>query len=142
MTAFNQVLHQKNKDWLDMKDEQQKKIRDLFSEHDRTEVDDDTDYLQAIYNDECEMLRAITAQAEIVSTCLGPCAKRELLVSTGEAPYLPRFVGTLPNKDSITCVLHGGFTDVGTNTDTDSNIDFSEDGEDCGMQPGHCGMQL
>jgi hypothetical protein len=39
-------------------------------------------------------------------------------------------------------VLHGGFTDVGTDTDTDSNIDFSKDGEDCGMQLGHCGMQL
>jgi hypothetical protein len=68
------------------------------------------------------MLCAITAQAEIVSTCLGPCAKRELLASTGEAPYFPRFIGTLPNKDSIMHVLHGGFTDVSADTDTDSDV--------------------
>jgi hypothetical protein len=122
MTVFNQALHQENKDWLNMKDEQLKKIRNLFSECDCTEIDDDTDYLQAVYNDECEMLCAITAQAEIVSTCLGPCAKRELLASTSKAPYLPCFIGTLPNKDSIMHVLHGGFTDVGTNTDTDSDV--------------------
>ncbi|KAG2132230.1 hypothetical protein BD769DRAFT_1386508 [Suillus cothurnatus] len=101
-----------------------------------------TAFNQAVYNNECKMLRAITAQVEIVSMRLGPCAKRELLASTSEAPYLPHFIGTLPNKDSIMHVLHGGFTDVGTDTDTDSNIDFGKDGEDCGVQPGHCGMQL
>jgi hypothetical protein len=83
------------------------------------------------------MLHTITAQVEIVSMHLGPCAKHELLASTSEAPYLPHFIGTLPNKDSIMHVLHGGFTE-----DTDSDINFGKDGEDCGMQPGHCGMQL
>ncbi|KAG1862306.1 hypothetical protein F4604DRAFT_1921782 [Suillus subluteus] len=142
MTAFNKALHQENKDRLNMKDEQLKKIRNLFSGRDRTEIDDDTDYLQAVYNDECEMLRAITTQAEIVSRRLGSRAKRELLASTGEAPYLPRFVGTLPNKDSITHVLRGDFTDAGTDTDTDSDNDFGEDGDYRGEWPGQCGMQL
>ncbi|KAG2105171.1 hypothetical protein BD769DRAFT_1393330 [Suillus cothurnatus] len=85
------------------------------------------DYHQAIYNDECKMLCAITTQAEIISKCLGSCARRDLLASTGEAPYLPRFVETLHNRDSITHVLHSGFTDAGTNTDTDTNSDFGED---------------
>ncbi|KAG2074927.1 hypothetical protein BDR04DRAFT_1150739 [Suillus decipiens] len=142
VAAFNKALHQENKDWLKMKDKQLKKIRSLFSGCDHTEIDDNTDYLQAIYNNECEMLCAITTQVEIVSRCLGPRAKHELLASTGEAPCLPRFVSTLPNKDSIMHVLHGYFMDAGTNTDTDSNNDFGKDGDFCGEQPGQCGMQL
>ncbi|KAG1852723.1 hypothetical protein F4604DRAFT_1933599 [Suillus subluteus] len=42
MTAFNKALHQENKDRLNMKDEQLKKIRNLFSGRDRMEIDDDT----------------------------------------------------------------------------------------------------
>ncbi|KAG2075323.1 hypothetical protein BDR04DRAFT_1114904 [Suillus decipiens] len=142
VAVFNKALHQENKDWLKIKDEQLKKIRSLFSGHDCKEIDDDADYLQAIYNDECEMLHAITTQAEIVSRCLGPHAKHELLVSTGEAPYLPHVISTLPNKDNIMHVLHGDFTDAGTDTDTDSNNDFGKDGDFCGEWPGQCGMQL
>ncbi|KAG1851601.1 hypothetical protein DFJ58DRAFT_728822 [Suillus subalutaceus] len=141
MTAFNQALHQENRDWLNMKDEQLKKLRNIFSERDRTEIDDDTDYIQAIYNNECEMLRAITAQAEIISRHLGSRAKRELLASTGEAPYLPWFVGGLHNKDSITLALRG-FTDAGTDTDTDSDTDSGEDDDNRPGQQRLCGMQL
>ncbi|KAG1887538.1 uncharacterized protein F5891DRAFT_988107 [Suillus fuscotomentosus] len=127
MTVFNQALHEENKNHLNLRDEQLKKIRNIFSEHERTEIDDDTNYIQAVYNDECEMLRTITTQAEIISKCLGSRAKRELLASTGEVPYLPCFVGASQNRDNITYVLRGGFTDAGTDTDTDSDIDFGEE---------------
>ncbi|KAG1905854.1 uncharacterized protein F5891DRAFT_975995 [Suillus fuscotomentosus] len=116
MTALNQALHQENRACLNMKDEQLKKIRNFFSECRHTETDDDTNYPQAIYDDECEMLRAITAQADFVSRCLGPGARHELLAFTGKGPYLPRFVGTLKNRDSITHALGGGCTDTGTDT--------------------------
>ncbi|KAG2126988.1 hypothetical protein BD769DRAFT_1668115 [Suillus cothurnatus] len=99
-----------------------KVFKALLAGHEAIRHEVATSLWQAIYNDECEMLCAITAQAEVVSTCLGPCAKRELLASTSKAPYLPCFIGTLPNKDSIMHVLHGGFTDVGTDTDTDSDV--------------------
>lgn len=127
ITAFNQALHQENRDRLNMRDEQLKKIRNTFSERDRTENDGDTVYLQAAYDNECKMLHAITTQAEFISSHLGARAKRDLLASTGEAPYLPRFVGTLHNGDNITRALCGGFTDAGTDTDIDSDIDFGED---------------
>ncbi|KAG2121047.1 uncharacterized protein F5147DRAFT_647392 [Suillus discolor] len=125
MTALNQALHKENRARLNIKDEQLKKIRNFFSERHHTEIDDDTNYPQAIYDDECEMLRAITTQADLVSRCLGPGARRELLASTGEGPYLPRFVGTLKNRDSITHALGGGCMDAGT--DMDSNSDFDSD---------------
>jgi hypothetical protein len=64
MSTFNQALHQENKMQLNLKDEQLKKIRNIFSEHDCTEIDDNTNYCQAVYNDECEMLCTITAKAE------------------------------------------------------------------------------
>jgi hypothetical protein len=127
MTAFNQALHQENKNRLNLKDKQLKKIRNFFSKRDCTENDNNMDYHQAIYNDECKMLCAITTQAEIISKCLGSCARRDLLASTGEAPYLPRFVETLHNRDSITHVLRSGFMDASTDTNTDTNSDFGED---------------
>ncbi|KAG1840201.1 hypothetical protein DFJ58DRAFT_845462 [Suillus subalutaceus] len=102
MTAFNQVLHQENQIRLNLKDKQLKKIRNYFSEREPTEIDDNMDYNQAIYNNECKMLCAITAQAEIISRHLGSRARHELLASTGKAPYLPRFVDALHNRDSIT----------------------------------------
>ncbi|KAG1891769.1 uncharacterized protein F5891DRAFT_1197465 [Suillus fuscotomentosus] len=135
MSTFNQALHQENKTRLFLKDEQLKKIRNIFSERDRTEIDDDTNYNQAVYNDECEILRAITAQAEIISNHLGSSARRELLASTGETTYLPRFVGTLKNKDSITRALGGGCTEAGVITDTDTDTDSGEDDASVG-QPG------
>ncbi|KAG1898798.1 uncharacterized protein F5891DRAFT_981687 [Suillus fuscotomentosus] len=127
MSAFNQALHQENKTRLFLKDEQLKKIRNIFSERDRTEIEDDTNYNQAVYNDECEILRAITTQAEIISNHLGSSARRELLASTGETTYLPRFVGTLKNKDSITRALGGGCTEASVITDTDTDMDSGED---------------
>ncbi|KAG2364149.1 hypothetical protein BDR07DRAFT_1482870 [Suillus spraguei] len=139
MTAFSEALHQENKDCLYLKDEQPKKIRNLFSEHDRTEIDDNKNYLQAIYNDECEMLRAITTQAEVISKRLGSRAKHDLLASTGEAPYLPHFINTLNDRDSITHALCNGFTDA--STDTNSNSDFGKE-EDNGRPGQHrlCSM--
>jgi hypothetical protein len=116
-----------------LKDEQLKKIRNFFSEWDCTENDNNMDYRQAIHNDECEMLHAITAQAEIISKCLGSCARCDLLASTGKAPYLPRFVETLHNRDSITRVLHSGFTDAGTDTNTDTDSDISKDDDSSGQ---------
>jgi hypothetical protein len=142
MTAFNQALHQENKNQLNLKDKQLKKIRNLFSEWDCTENDNNMDYHQAIYNEECEMLRAITAQAEIISKFLGSCTRRDLLVSTGEAPYLPCFVETLHNRDSITCALCSVFMDAGTDTDTDTDSNFGEDDDSSGRpdQQRSCGM--
>ncbi|KAG1908562.1 uncharacterized protein F5891DRAFT_1180084 [Suillus fuscotomentosus] len=142
MTVFNQALHEENKNRLNLRDEQLKKIRNIFSERERTEIDDDTNYIQAVYNDECEMLRAITTQAEIISKRLGSRAKRELLASTGEVPYLPRFVGASQNRDNITCALRGGFTDAGTDTDTDSDIDFGEEEDRRSGWPGQQRAQL
>jgi hypothetical protein len=130
MSAFNQALHQENKMQLNLKDEQLKKIRNIFSKRDCTEIDDNTNYCQAVYNDEREMLCAITAKAETISKHLGPHTKHELLASTSEAPYLPHVVNTLQNGDSITCALCGNFN-AGTNTDTNfsKDDDFSKDSD-------------
>jgi hypothetical protein len=123
-----------------LKDEQLKKIRDIFSEHDHTEIDNNTNYCQAVYNDECEMLCAITAQAEMISKPLGPHTKHDLSLSTGEAPYLSCVVNTLQDGDSITYALHGDFMDASTDTDTN----FSKDGDSSRQlcQQCSCSVQL
>ncbi|KAG1813399.1 hypothetical protein EV424DRAFT_1349076 [Suillus variegatus] len=53
-TAFLEALHVESKQFLGLEDAKLKKMRDWFSSRNLTEVADDTNYLQAVYDDECE----------------------------------------------------------------------------------------
>ncbi|KAG0702297.1 hypothetical protein DFH29DRAFT_875215 [Suillus ampliporus] len=79
-----------NKDYLKFKDEELQAITNIFSLHNCPEVDDDTDYLQAVYDDECEILSAVSAQADVVSKHLGSRAKDDMLASMGSIK--PNFI--------------------------------------------------
>ncbi|KAG1842447.1 hypothetical protein C8R48DRAFT_679003 [Suillus tomentosus] len=89
-TAFLDALHSENEERLGFADEELQNFRRIFSERDRTEVDDDRDYLQAIYEDECEILRVTSAQAEQISKILGSRTKDAFLQS-GPADSQSRF---------------------------------------------------
>ncbi|KAG2098963.1 uncharacterized protein F5147DRAFT_655941 [Suillus discolor] len=92
-TAFLDALHTKNEERLGFADKELQSFRKIFSERDCTEVDDDRDYLQAIYEDECKILRVTSAQAEQISKILDSSSdldsEEECLgapVGAGEAP--------------------------------------------------------
>ncbi|KAG1908306.1 uncharacterized protein F5891DRAFT_973748 [Suillus fuscotomentosus] len=89
-TAFLDALHSENEERLGFADEELQNFRRIFSERDRTEVDDDRDYLQAIYEDECEILHVTSAQAEQISKILGSRTKDAFLQS-GPADSQSRF---------------------------------------------------
>ncbi|KAG1872233.1 hypothetical protein F4604DRAFT_1925850 [Suillus subluteus] len=69
--TFLNAMHADNEDRLKFTDAQLHSFRSLFSEHDCIEVDDDRDYLQAVYEDEREILKVISYQAEHVAKVLG-----------------------------------------------------------------------
>ncbi|KAG1855179.1 hypothetical protein DFJ58DRAFT_727619 [Suillus subalutaceus] len=69
--AFLNAMHTDNEDWLKFMDAQLHSFRSLFSERDYTEVDDNRDYLQAVYEDERKILKVISYQAEHVAKVLG-----------------------------------------------------------------------
>ncbi|KAG1824539.1 uncharacterized protein BJ212DRAFT_1295685 [Suillus subaureus] len=68
---FLDAMHVNNKDQLKLMKDQLDSLRSLFSECDCTEVDDDRDYLQAVYEDEFEILKIVSSQAERVAKVLG-----------------------------------------------------------------------
>ncbi|KAG1786552.1 uncharacterized protein HD556DRAFT_1313430 [Suillus plorans] len=54
-TAFLDALHDENKERLGFADRELQSFRSIFSDRGCKEVEDDKDYLQAIYEDECEI---------------------------------------------------------------------------------------
>ncbi|KAG1864379.1 hypothetical protein F4604DRAFT_1683383 [Suillus subluteus] len=80
-TTFLDALHAENEERFGLADEELQSFRRFFSERDRVQVDDDRDYLQAIYEDECEILRVTSAQAEQISKILGSRVKDAFLQS-------------------------------------------------------------
>ncbi|KAG1718385.1 hypothetical protein EDD22DRAFT_855473 [Suillus occidentalis] len=75
LTAFLDALHTENEERLGFANEELRSFRSFLSERGHVEVDDDRDYLQAIYEDECEILRVTSAQAKQISKILGSRVK-------------------------------------------------------------------
>ncbi|KAG1893467.1 uncharacterized protein F5891DRAFT_985893 [Suillus fuscotomentosus] len=76
---FLDVLHVDNEERLGFAQEDLNIFRKLFSERDRSDVNDDRDYLQAVYEDEMEILRVVSLQAEQFSKILGARVKKDFL---------------------------------------------------------------
>ncbi|KAG2087601.1 uncharacterized protein F5147DRAFT_658900 [Suillus discolor] len=76
---FLDALHVDNEERLRFAQEDLNIFRKLFSERDRSDVNDDRDYLQAVYEDEMEILRVVSLQAEQFSKILGARVKKDFL---------------------------------------------------------------
>ncbi|KAG0700278.1 hypothetical protein DFH29DRAFT_1001263 [Suillus ampliporus] len=98
-TTFLDGVQRENKNRLLFSDEELKQIRNTFCDQTQEQIDDDTNYLQAIYEDDCEILRAVAAQAEVLSKHLGSRVKEDVLGSMGESSHSPQFVGPSSNTD-------------------------------------------
>jgi hypothetical protein len=81
LTAFLDALHTENEERLGFANEELRSFRSFLSERGHVDVDDDRDYLQAIYEDECEILRVTSAQAKQISKILGSRVKGAFLES-------------------------------------------------------------
>jgi hypothetical protein len=84
LTAFLDALHTENEERLGFANEELWSFRSFLSECGHVEVDDDRDYLQAIYEDECEILRITSAQAKQISKILGSRVK-DVFPQSGDA---------------------------------------------------------
>ncbi|KAG2132208.1 hypothetical protein BD769DRAFT_1386492 [Suillus cothurnatus] len=77
--AFLDALYIDNEERFGFAQDDLDIFRSLFSERDRSDVDDDRDYLQAVYEDELEVLRVVSLQAEQFSKILGARTKKDFL---------------------------------------------------------------
>ncbi|KAG1805844.1 uncharacterized protein BJ212DRAFT_1303905 [Suillus subaureus] len=90
--TFLDGLYHENKDCLLFSDEELKRIRNVFADWSQEEIDDDVNYLQAVYDDNCEILRAVTAQADVLKKHLGSRALEDVLGSMGKSSHYLQFV--------------------------------------------------
>ncbi|KAG1720396.1 hypothetical protein EDB19DRAFT_1835996 [Suillus lakei] len=109
-------------------------MRAWFSSRNLTEVEDDTNYLQAVYDDECEILRALTTQASQVEKLLGKNSKGIFSASTGESTsQSPLTVASVVDEDSLdglySSVLRVSFRDVTSPKDEITVAPVEEQGE-------------
>lgn len=117
-TSFLNRLHRENKNRLMSSDEELQRIRNVFSDR-SPDINDDTNYLQAVYDDDCEILRAVAAQADVLKRHLGSRVKQDVLLgSMGESSHTPRFIGKAP-----------GGTDDSMDDDGDSGDDDDQDSD-------------
>ncbi|KAG2032526.1 hypothetical protein BDR03DRAFT_1002558 [Suillus americanus] len=84
-SAFLEAFHAESKQFLGLEDAKLDKMRAWFSSCSLTEVADNTNYLQAIYDDKCEILRSLSSQAHQVSKILGAQSNNIFSVSTGQS---------------------------------------------------------
>ncbi|KAG1742147.1 hypothetical protein EDB19DRAFT_1827799 [Suillus lakei] len=99
-TTFLNGLQRENRNSLISSDEELKRIRNVFSDRSQQDLDDDINYLQAVYDDDCEILRAVAAQADVLKRHLGSRVKDDVLLGTmGESSHTPRFIGKAPGTD-------------------------------------------
>ncbi|KAG1819058.1 uncharacterized protein BJ212DRAFT_1479178 [Suillus subaureus] len=118
-TTFLDGLYRENKDHLLFSDEELKRIRNVFTDWSQEEIDDNVNYLQAIYDDNCEILRTVTAQADVLKKHLGSCASEDVLGSMGKSSHYPQFVG----KPSLS-------SDTDDSMDDDEGTDDDDNEED------------
>ncbi|KAG2129438.1 hypothetical protein DEU56DRAFT_915156 [Suillus clintonianus] len=86
----------------------------IFSQRGQAELEDDKQYLQAVYEDECEILRVASAQTDQVATLLSSRVKQAFLKSAAAFPLYP----------------HGGLSCIGTREPSEhSDPDLSDESE-------------
>ncbi|KAG2362497.1 hypothetical protein BDR07DRAFT_1609421 [Suillus spraguei] len=84
-TSFLEAFHAENRQLLGLEDSKLERMRAWFSSRNSTEVGDDINYLQAVYDDECEILQSLTTQAQQVSKIIGKRSDGIFSASTGES---------------------------------------------------------
>ncbi|KAG2047113.1 hypothetical protein BDR06DRAFT_976993 [Suillus hirtellus] len=93
---FLNAIHANNEDQLKLTDDQLHAFRNLFSERDCVDANDDQDYLQVVYEDECKILKIVASQAEHVAKVLGSCVSKAFQHGVGVSrlsSLQPGFVG-------------------------------------------------
>ncbi|KAG1881862.1 hypothetical protein C8R48DRAFT_667602 [Suillus tomentosus] len=137
---FLNAIHADNEDRLKLTDDQLHAFRNLFSERDCIDADDDRDYLQAVYEDECEILKIVASQAEHVAKVLGSRVGKAFQHGVGasrSSSLQPGFVGDdSVDKASVESGADGsGSPTAGGVPDDDDNPIYLGTPDNLGIRP-------
>jgi len=138
-STFLDAIHAEEEELLKSTEEELQDFRRMISQRSQAEVDGDKTYLQAVYEDECKVLRMISTQADEVANLLGKCAKQSFLRFTGDSsPYAtnePCGIGNrVRTRESSTLEdSEGSASDMGVCHDDDleySDVDSKSESDD------------
>ncbi|KAG1786660.1 uncharacterized protein HD556DRAFT_1449463 [Suillus plorans] len=99
---FSEAFNEDSKMCFKYSDEEFQRVRATLTEHHHSEIKDNGTYLQSVYDDECNTLHAIAAQADTMGKVLGLNIKNDLLSSRGESSHCPQFTGSADPSGSHT----------------------------------------
>lgn len=124
---FSEALNEDSKMRLKYSDEEFRRVRAALTGRHHSEIEDDGNYLQSVYDDECNTLRAIAAQADTMGKILGLNVKNDLLSSRGESSHRPQFTSSPdPSGSHTSSDLDGD----DHNSTMDSDDDKESEGHD------------
>ncbi|KAG1895779.1 uncharacterized protein F5891DRAFT_1193785 [Suillus fuscotomentosus] len=124
---FSEALNKDSKMRLKYSDEEFRRVRAALTGRHHSDIENDGNYLQAAYNDKCNTLRAIAAQADAMGKILGLNVKNDLLSSRGESSHRPQFTSSADPSDSHMSSDLDGDDHNGT---MDSDDDKESEGHD------------
>jgi hypothetical protein len=124
---FSKVLNEDSKMHLRSSDEELQRVRASFTSRDHSEIEDNKNYLQAVYDDECNILCTVAAQADIMGKVLGLNVKNDTLSSKGESSHCPQFTSSVDCNGSCTSF---DLDDDNGNDTMDLDNDEESEGDD------------
>ncbi|KAG1891599.1 uncharacterized protein F5891DRAFT_1197652 [Suillus fuscotomentosus] len=89
--CYADAIRAENKECFGSAEEELQRYRSHFSQCGHLEADDDRNYLQAVYEDECRILRTVNIQTDQVAKILDKCIAQSLTDCTGYFPMRHRF---------------------------------------------------
>ncbi|KAG2065059.1 hypothetical protein BDR04DRAFT_1122122 [Suillus decipiens] len=123
-TTFLDGLYHENRDRLLFSDEELQQVRNIFSDQSQGDIDDDIDYLQAVYDNNCEILHAVAAQAAVLKKHLGSDVEGDILGSMGKLSHSPQFI----SRSAMSSDAEDDMDE--DNDDDDDNNDDNDDDND------------
>ncbi|KAG1738108.1 uncharacterized protein EDB91DRAFT_1082868 [Suillus paluster] len=123
---FSKALNEDNKMRLRTSDEELRRVRVALTGHSHSEIEDDRNYLQAVYDNQCNILHAIAAQADIMGKVLGLNVKNDLLSSTGESSHHPQFTSSVYRNGSHTSSEDGDDSNDTMDSDDDEEAESND----------------
>ncbi|KAG0698878.1 hypothetical protein DFH29DRAFT_1002417 [Suillus ampliporus] len=100
--TFANAICAENAEHFEFAEEELQRYRKHFSQCGCLEADNDKDYLQAVYKDECEILSTISTQTNQVAKVLDRCIAQSLAQSTGCFPLRHRFHSGVQTTEPFT----------------------------------------
>lgn len=116
-SIFLDGIHAENEGQFKSAEQDLQRFRKIFSQRGQVDLGDDRKYLQAVYQDESDALRVISAQTDQVAKLLSVRVRKAFLKSPEAFPMYPI---------TFSCFSNGETSDPDVDSDESCHVDDSD----------------